>query len=237
MKPLNVLMILGLTTVLLTPAPAGAVSVQQPAAQADDDTLESSIETTLKKDSVLSSRDIDVESNRGVVTLTGSVRTSEEKARAARLAKVTGVTSVVNDLKVDPNVDRSKVDAAADKTKAGLNKAVDATAEAAKKTKEGVQKGVGESAKGVGKAAEKTAEAVGTAGDKVSDASLTTRVKSDFSDEPLLKNSAIRVETSNRTVTLRGTVASEAAKARAGEIAKQTSGVARVVNELVVAEK
>jgi hyperosmotically inducible periplasmic protein len=231
----------GVAAVLFVAGPARAESARlqsaAAAAQVDDDTLESNVENTLKKDSVLAPRDIDVEAKRGVVTLTGSVRTSAEKDRAGRLSKIAGVTSVINNIEVKPDIDRSKTDAAADKTKEGLNKAVDATAKGAQKTKEGVEKGVGESAKGVGKAAEKTAGAIDKAGDKASDASVSTGVKSGLAKDPLLKEAAIDVHTSNHVVTLKGTVASSAAKTRAEEIAAATSGVSRVVNDLVVQDK
>ena len=57
--------------------------------------------------------------------------TTADKERAGGLAKIAGVNAVVNHIDVDPRVDESKTDAAADKTKAGLNKAVDATAKGA----------------------------------------------------------------------------------------------------------
>jgi osmotically-inducible protein OsmY len=229
---------LGLIGALAVAAPASAgFSTHQSGsatAQVSDDTLESRIETTLKKDSILAARNIDVESEHGRVKLTGSVRTADEKARAARLAKINGVTAVVNELEIDPNADRSKVDTAADKTKEGLNKAVDATAKGAEKTKEGVQKGVAETEKGLGKAADKTAEALDKAGDKLGNTSISTRVKSDFAKDPMLKDVAIRVDTADRVVTLKGTVPSAAVKARAEEVAARTDGVLRVVNDLVV---
>jgi hyperosmotically inducible periplasmic protein len=228
----------GVAAVLFLAGPARAESARlqsaAAAAQVDDDALESNVENTLKKDSVLAPRDIDVEAKRGVVTLTGSVRTSVEKDRAGRLAKITGVTSVINNIEVKPDIDRSKTDAAVDKTKEGLNKAVDATAKGAQKTKEGVEKGVGASEKGVGKAAEKTAGAIDKAGDKASDASVSTSVKSGLSKDPLVKDAAISVHTSDHVVTLKGTVASAAAKTRAEDIAVSTSGVSRVVNDLVI---
>ena len=199
-----------------------------------DDALESRIEDILRKDSVLAARDIDVEADRGRVTLTGSVRTADEKARAARVAKITGVSAIVNELEVNPKADASKIDTAAAKTKEGLNKAVDATAKAAEKTKEGVQKGVAETEKGLGKAADKTSDALDKAGDKMSDTAVSTRVKTGFSSDTTLKNVSIRVEAKDRVVTLRGAVPSAAVKARAEEIAARTDGVIRVVNELVV---
>jgi len=212
---------------------SGAVS----AVRVDDGTLESRIARNLKNSASLAPRDIDVDVNEGIVTLKGTVRTATEKARAGRLAKVSGVTRVDNRIEVDPKIDQSKIDAAGDKTKAGLTKAVDATVNAAKKTKEAVQNGVGKSEQGIGKAADKTSEAVGTVGEKMSDTSVTTRVKAAFSGEPLLQDTAIEVETTDHVVTLRGTVGSNAATARAAEIARSTDGVTRVFNQIVVREQ
>ena len=241
MKASNVVRVvasLGLVGVLATAAPAIAGYHHQQTGTSgvavSDDTIESRIETAIKKDSVLAARNIDVESERGRVTLTGSVKTAAERARAGLLAKVDGVNAVVNELEIDPNADRSKVDTAAEKTKEGLNKAVDATAKGAEKTVEGVQKGVAETAKGVGKAADKTADALDKTGDKLSNASISTRVKSGFGKDPMLKDVSINVDTKDQVVTLRGTVPTAAAKARAEEIATKTEGVLRVVNDLVV---
>ena len=97
-----------------------------------------------------------------------------------------------------------------------------------------MQKGVGKTEEGVGKAAEKTSDAVGKAGDKMTDASVTTGVKTGLTGEPLLRESAIDVDTNDHVVTLKGTVASAAAKARAAAIAAETKGVTRVVNQLLV---
>jgi hyperosmotically inducible periplasmic protein len=203
------------------------------AVRAEDGTLQSKIAESLKKSS-LAPRDIGVDVKQGVVTLTGKVRNSTEKAQAGRLAKVSGVTTVNNRIKIDPKIDQARVDAAAEKTKAGVTKGVDATVDATKKTETAVQKGVGKAEEGAGKAADKTSEAVGKVGDKAGDTSVTTRIKAGFSGEKLLQDSAIDVDTTNRVVTLRGTVASDAAKARAGEIARSIDGVTRVVNEIVV---
>ena len=170
----------------------------------------------------------------GVVTLTGTVRTASEKAQAERLAKVRGVTRVDNRIEVDPKIDQSKIDTAAEKTKAGVTKGVDASVNAAEKAKEGAQKGVGKAEQGVGKAADKTSVAVGKVGDKLGDTSITTRVKAGFSGEKLLRNTAIDVETADRVVTLKGTVASDAARTRAAAIAGGIEGVTRVVNQVVV---
>ena len=241
MKFFNGVLAAGLVGVVLVAGPARGASAGQQAAtsaaaKVDDGTLKSRIAANLKKSASLAPRDIDVDVKQGIVTLTGTVRTATEKARAGRLAKVSGVTRVNNQIEVDPKIDQSRIDAAGEKTKAGVTKAVDATVNAAEKTKEAVQKGVGKAEQGVGKAADKTSDAVGKVGDKMGDTSVTTRVKAAFSGEKLLQDTAIDVDTTDHVVTLRGTVASNAAKARAAEIAGGTEGVTRVVNQLVVKE-
>jgi hyperosmotically inducible protein len=230
---IGVILVAGLaleTSAAQQTATSGAVNV-------DDGTLQSRIATNLKTTASLASRHIDVDVNEGIVTLTGTVRTATEKARAGRLAMVSGVTRVDNRIEVDPKIDQSNISAAGEKTKAGLTKAVDATEKAAKKTKETAQRGVGKSEQAVGKAADKTSGAVGRVGDKISDTSVTTLVKAGFSGEKLLEDTAIDVDTTDHVVTLKGLVASNAAKARAEEIARSTDGVTRVVNQLVVSEQ
>ena len=238
MSLLNSVMTAGLVGVVLVAGLARETSAARQnatssAVRADDGTLQSQIAANLKKSS-LAPRDIDVDVKEGIVTLTGKVRTATEKASAGRLAKVSGVTRVSNQIEVDAKIDQSRIDAAGEKTKAGVTKAVDATVDAAQKTKEGVQKGVGKAEQGVGKAADKTSDAVGKVGDKLSDTSVTTRVKAAFTGEKLLQGTAIDVATTDHVVTLKGTVGSTAAKARAEEIARGIDGVTRVINQLVV---
>jgi len=238
MKTFNDVVVAGAVAMVVLAGPAGVASAGQTtsaaAVKVDDSTIESRITASLKKNSALAPRDIDVDVDKGVVTLTGTVRTEAERASAGQLAQINGVTRVTNNIEVNPKVDESKLDNAAQKTKSGLNKAVDGTAKAAGKTEEGVKKGVAKTEEGVGKAADKTSRAVGKAGDKMSDASVTTGVKTGLTGEALLRDSAIDVDTQDHVVTLRGTVPTEAAKARAAAIAANTKGVTRVDNQLLV---
>ena len=55
-----------------------------------------------------------------------------------------------------------------------------------------------------------------------------------FVGEDLLKGSDINVDTNNHVVTLKGTVTSNAGRDRAIALAKRTSGVQRVVDQLTV---
>jgi osmotically-inducible protein OsmY len=71
-----------------------------------------------------------------------------------------------------------------------------------------------------------------TAGQYVDDALITTKVKASLLNEPLLKPTEINVETYKGVVQLSGFVSSDAAAARAMEIAKGVSGVQSVKNDM-----
>ncbi len=69
----------------------------------------------------------------------------------------------------------------------------------------------------------------------INDAWITTKVKTNFVNEDLLKGSDINVDSNNHVVTLKGTVTSAAGRARAVALAKSTKGVTRVVDALTIA--
>ena len=94
------------------------------------------------------------------------------------------------------------------------------------KTKEGAEKVV-----------DKTKEGLSKTGEVITDSWITTRVKSKFVGEDLLKGSDISVETNDHVVTLKGTVTSAAGRARAVKEAKDVEGVHRVVNRLTIGPK
>lgn len=196
----------------LTAVPAAAQTSS--AAQVDDSTIKTRVETRLKNDATLKGDNIVVSVEKGVVTLSGAVHTDAEKDRAKQLAKVSGVTDVDSKLEVESK-GPSTVDKAETKTK-----------EAAKATKDATVK-----------AGEKTKDAVATTGEVINDAWITSKISSDFVNEDTLKGSDINVDTKDHVVTLKGTVVSAAGKARAEQIAKTTSGVKRVVNTLTIGPK
>jgi osmotically-inducible protein OsmY len=71
-------------------------------------------------------------------------------------------------------------------------------------------------------------------GEAITDAWITAKVKWFYVGEDSIKGSDITVDTSNHVVTLKGTVTTAAGKARAIELAKETDGVSRVDDHLVV---
>ena len=225
---------LALGTLVL--APAGASAQTSTAAKIDDSTIKTRVETRLKNAESLKNDTIVVSVDNGVVTLTGTVHSEAQSLRARQLAKVTGVTSVENKLEVDSKTERA-IDKAGEKTKSAAEKTKDATVKGAEKTKDAAVK-VGEKTKDAAvKVGEKTKDVAGTTGEAITDAWITTKLKADFVNEETLKGSDINVDTNNHVVTLKGTVASAAGKARAAEIAKTTKGVNSVINTLTIGPK
>lgn len=245
-------------------APSAAVAqTSQPAgaAKADDGALKSRIESALKTSDTLKESDIDVDVSNGVVTLTGTVHSAAQSLRAASLAKVTGVTNVENKLTVDSKTTRAmdkagdkmdkagdkvadKIDSAGDKTERAMDKAGDKAAKADDRTAVTMHKVDGKPAVTLHKEGEKAPRTSADVKDKdrvidvdanITDAWITTKVKADFINEDTLKGSDINVDTNNHVVTLKGTVASAAGRARAVAIAKQIKGVNRVVDTLTIA--
>ena len=86
--------------------------------------------------------------------------------------------------------------------------------------------------------ASRAAAKVGVAADKVgntmSDSAVTAKIKSKMALDDHVNARAINVDTSASVVTLRGTVASKYQRDRAIRLARETIGVARVVDRLQI---
>ena len=205
---------------------AGPVSVsaaaQTAAVKPADSTLDEQIEKRISKDPTLKNYKVNVSDDNGVVTITGAVPTQTARRRATQLATITGVSRVDNQLTVDSSASKNlkgTVGTAGEKTKEGA-------AKVGEKTKEGATK-----------VAEKTKEGLSKTGELITDGWITSRVHSKFIGEDLLKDSDINVDTTDHVVTLKGTVMSPAAKARAVAEAKDVEGVHRVVDQLTIGPK
>ena len=218
-----------LAAVTAVPVSMHAATPQTAAVKPTDKTIDDQVEARIKNDASLKKHTIVVTVDDGVVTLTGTVPTEAESAKAARIANVAGVTRVNNNLIVTKEV-KGTAGRAAEKTKDGAVKV-------GEKTKDGAEK-VGEKTKdGAEKVGEKTKEGLSKTGEQITDAWITSRVHSKFVGEDLLKDSDINVDTNNHIVTLRGTVMSAAAKMRAVSEAKEVEGVRSVVDHLTVGPK
>ena len=214
--------VLAIAVLSAVPAPIRAAAPQ--ATMSSDHNLDERIEKRLSA-STLKKYDVKVAVTNGVATLTGTVKSEAERRRATQLATIPGVARVENHLVVDL---AAPTGTASVKAKAK---------EGAEKTRQGAEQ-VGEKAKaGAEKIVDQTKEGLSKTGEVITDAWITTRVKGKFVGEDLLKNSDINVDTTDHTVTLRGTVTSAAARARALEQAREVEGVHRVVDQLTVGPK
>jgi len=212
---------LAVAVLAVGPASTSAVA-QTSAAKPADSTLDERIENRISKDPTLKNYKVDVSVDHAIVTITGAVPTQAARNRATQLATIPGVSRVDNQLIVDASASKSvkgTLGTVGTKTKEGA-------ATAGEKTKEGAAK-VGE----------KTKEGLSKTGEVITDGWITTRVKSKFVGEDLLKGSDINVDTNDHVVTLKGTVLSAAARARAIEQAKEVEGVHRVVDQLTIGPK
>jgi hyperosmotically inducible protein len=207
---------------VLATAPTVVASAEQAAsatqAKPTDKQLSQEIATKIANDKTLAADAIKVTVDNGVVTLSGMVGKDADKATAERLARVPGVTRVENNLK-----SREKA----------TDKVQDTAGTVAEKTKEGAGKTVDVSKK----AASKTKNAVSKTGEVITDAWITSRIKTKFVAQEVLRASAIDVDTKDNVVTLNGAVPNEAARAKALALAKEVEGVSRVVDNLKVTSK
>jgi hyperosmotically inducible periplasmic protein len=243
----------GLAVVMMTAGFASAQTATQEAkekttsaAQAagtvvTDAAITSAVKTKLLGDKVVGGLKIDVDTEQGVVTLSGPVHSAAERTEAVRLARTTsGVKNVVNKLVLDTTATTGRVDPdkpkettivikddATPKVKAAAKKTADATKNAAKKTADAVR-----DTNVVIK--DDTTPAVKKGARVVADAEITAAVKTKLLGDKLVGGLNIDVGTEKGVVTLTGPVKSAAEKAEAIRLAKTTAGVHSVVDKLVI---
>ena len=187
--------------------PAFAQATSATQAKPTDQELDSLIATKIANDKTLTTDAIKVTVENGVVTLTGMVGKDADKGRAEKLAHVPGVVRVVNHL-------------------TSREKATDT-----------VKGTAGTVASETKKGAEKTKDAVSKTGEVITDGWITSRIKSKFMADEVMRASSIDVDTDDHVVTLTGAVPNAAAHTKALALAKEVEGVKRVVDKLQVADK
>ena len=200
-------------------AAANTVAAQTTApARPSDQQLSSEIATRIANNKTLSPDAVKVKVENGVVTLSGMVGKDADKVTAEELARVPGVVRVENNLKSREKA-TDKVEgtagAVAGAAKTGAEKTVDATKKAAGATRSAVSK----------------------TGENITDAWITSRIKTKFMGEEVLRASSINVDTNNHVVTLKGAVPTVAARDKALALAKEVEGVDRVLDTLKITEK
>jgi hyperosmotically inducible protein len=199
------ILIVTLTMVATTAAVSRGGSAQQPV---KDGWITMKIHSAFIGEDALDGSSIDVDTNNGIVTLSGTVVSDAGRARAVAIAKGTdGAKSVVDKLRIGP-AERELDDMARD---AGRTTSA-AAKEAAKDTKATTR----------------------TAGRKITDGWVKSKIYAQYLTESALDDSDIDIDVANGAVTLNGTVKTAAGKARAVAIAKATDRVKSVKDNLKV---
>lgn len=165
---------------------------------------------------VLAGSNIDVDVDKGMVTLQGTVPSEAARARALQAARDNdGVKGVTDQLRIaPPSGDRGKVDRAQDKAAKTADKAEDK----------------------IDRAGDKTATTAKKSGRAIDDGWIKSKIYAQYMADwnTVLDDSDIDVDVANNVVTLSGVVKSAAAKAKAVAIAKGTDGVRSVNDNLRV---
>jgi osmotically-inducible protein OsmY len=172
--------------------PATAAEPASAVETVTDAWLTTKIQSKYFLDDEVRARNIDVGTNDGVVTLSGTVANAEERRQAVAIARNTdGVKEVKDQLEIR----------------------VPATPTAA---------------------TGKPGAAAATTENPLEDAWITAKIQSQYFLDPDVKAHEIDVDTRNGVVTLAGEVETADVKSKAQEIARDTEGASRVVNNLRV---
>jgi osmotically-inducible protein OsmY len=185
------------------------------AEQRTDTGITTELKTKITDDDLLNDTDISVDTDNGVVNLTGTVKTEAQKQRAEELAKnINGVTTVNDNLTI------GEAKTALGETEDKLKNAADKTGEESKDLAE--------------KTEDKTKNLAHKTGEKVNDASITAEIKLKLAGDDLTDALDIDVDTNNGVVTLTGNVGSQAEADRAVQLAKSVEDVKNVESNLKI---
>jgi len=201
---------------LATLASAAGLTLAVACSQSDPG-ITTAVKSKLAADDTVKAYQIDVDTKSRVVTLSGAVETAAAKEQALLLARQTdGVQEVV---------DRITVDAQAAPTTGDLREGAN---EAGREIREESRE-AGDAANELGRDAGEAADRTGAV---MTDAAVTSAVKTKFLADTAVSGLKIDVDTRDGMVTLGGMVPTKAEADRAVAIARDTSGVRSVTNNL-----
>jgi hyperosmotically inducible periplasmic protein len=224
----------------------------------------SKVKTALALSKHLSAFDIDVSTEKGEVTLTGQVPSQETKSLAGAIVQDTsGVRQVHNNLSVNPAVQRNpeaerlgervadlevktlvtdallkspdlkdkRIEVAVKNRVVNLSGTVETLAQ--KYAAEQIARGVD----GVQAVTNHLTATSSQATSESADDKLSKRVEFELYSTKAVSLTGVQIQSHNGTVTLTGSVPSQAEKLLAEKVAQTVEGVRKVVNDLTVAER
>ena len=222
-----------------------------------DSVITGKIKSGFVKDKIVRSRNYNVDTAGGVVTVKGRARTQAEADRAIEIAKNTsGVVSVKNEVVVaatsaDKPAKERTSSTSKDRTSSTSKQRSTTSTERAADTGKPQSPAASASgqktestaadmpAKGDAKAKASTSASTSTSTSKDSspDALITTKIKAEHAKDKDVSATKIHVDTNNGVVTLTGTAKSKAEADKAVALAKGVKDVKSVKNEIKIEAK
>lgn len=194
--------------------------------------ITTNVKAKLVADDLVKARQISVDTKDHVVTLTGAVQSSEEKSQALQIARNTkGVSNVVDSLTIEGGAEQGAAPTTGTEPSPMTGNEPSSTAEPPAVPKSGKYGDVPVNPTDMGTGNARPMSAMAT------DSDITAKVKAALIGERGLNGQQISVDTKNGVVTLSGTVATSADKAKAEGIAGNVANVTRVEDKLTVRAK
>ncbi|HXE81410.1 MAG TPA: BON domain-containing protein [Vicinamibacterales bacterium] len=202
--------------------PAETAEVRQKAGDAasavgeavSDGWITTKIQAKFFADEEVKARNIDVNTENGVVTLTGTVDNEQARQRAVEIARATDGVVRVEDRLTTTVAASGGAPPVGDRTRDEEHARTGMPTGAARTAERGIQQ----------------------AGRTASNAWITTKIQAKYFADPIVKGRAIDVSTNNGVVTLTGEVENDPERQRALQLARETEGVKRVEDRLQIAD-
>jgi osmotically-inducible protein OsmY len=189
-----------------------------------DAVITSKIKTGFIKDKIVRSRNYNVDTSGGAVTVKGKARSQAEADRAIEIAKTTqGVVSVKNEIQVVPEK------MASDQPKR------ETRAASSQEPRDPVAKDDAKKAGDMSASAKDSSTSASASKQGGSpDALITTKIKAEYAMDKAVSATNIKVNTDNGVVTLSGTAKSKAEADKAVQLARNIKDVKSVKNNIKV---
>jgi hyperosmotically inducible protein len=218
-----------------TTAPRDTGMKDRPAATKSKDgspdaVITGKIKTGFINDKIVRSRNYNVDTSGGVVTVRGKARSQAEADRAIEIAKSTqGVSSVKNEIQVVASADRTT-----DKPRRDTRAAAGTSP---REPSDPVAKADAKKAGDMSASAKGSTSAPASKQGSSPDALITTKIKAEHAKDKDVSATRISVDTNNGVVTLSGTAKSKAEADKAVQLARNVKDVKSVKNNIKIESK
>ena len=208
-----------------------AATKSEAGSKTPDSVITGKIKSGFVKDKIVRSRNYNVDTAGGVVTVRGKARSQAEADRAIEIARSTqGVSSVKNEIQVVASADRPATDKPKRDTRA-------AAGTSPREPSDPVAKADSKKAGDMSASTKGSASAPASKQGSSPDAMITTKIKAEHAKDKDVSATRISVDTNNGVVTLSGTAKSKAEADKAVQLARNVKDVKSVKNNIKIEAK